>query len=418
MTEENRTTTERTGGARKARMIRDLEPRVPELGRVAIGRKSATNKTKGGHRLPEKLDYFLITGRERDSAGDFKVDLPLMEKLARLQEERTGQAVERDDRKIPKLTEIPIVVLSDEINGSLRAEYAYYSGRKRIADCDGETSTWYFDKAGAKFPKPRIGPCTGEHLKEDENGKTFFKLHATFGFAIVGGADSQRYGGVYKFRTTSIISLEQIVGSLRMIQGLTRGFLANIPLALVVKPMEVSPDGKASTVYVCHCELRAHDLNALQREVIQLAQVSASNSRELLALKSDLERIVNREEDEDEQADVASEFHPERSDEKAPTITITVPAAPSSSTPPPATESAPAAAPPATSTPAAAPPPKAPKPPKPAAAPAPAASAPPPSPPAPVAQAPAATTAPAEPPAPVAAQSDEPEDDPTDDLPF
>ncbi len=97
-------------------------------------------------------------------------------------------------------------------------------------------------------------------------------------------------GSVHKWRTTSIISIAQMVGSLQHIRQ-TVGVLQGLPLTLCMGPRQVSPDGKPTTVYVCWLELRAKDVGAVQTHALELAErrsqvrqlASAPEYRQLVA---------------------------------------------------------------------------------------------------------------------------------------
>lgn len=276
-------------------MIKGITPRLAELGKIRIGKKdSQERQSKGGGswRAPQKLDHFLVTGCGRDAKGDLKVDAKLMDRLAREFGDEDG-----------KLRQIPISLLSDDVDEVVTAAYCRYDGRALTARCDGETCTWLRNKDGQAIVK--AVPCTGEHEQKP------WKLHATLACVIASGEAS--WGGVYKFRTTSRITVDQLYGSLLHLQSLTGGILQGVPLRLVVRPIEVTPEGKATTVYVVHIELRGVDLNAVQQQALQMAQIRIANERQLRSVRTEylkLLRAPGEDEDDDEQADVAEEFDP------------------------------------------------------------------------------------------------------------
>lgn len=301
-------------------MIKGLQPRVTELGKIKIGKKEEQERTtsKGATwRAPQKLDHFLITTTQRDGRGDLITDEALMQRLA------TEHA--SDDGL---LREIPITLLSDDIGEVFQSNYVYYAGRKVIARSDGETITWLCDpKTLEPLAEPRVAQNRDRWVEtaKDGKGNRLFKPHGTLNCVIASA--SARWGGVYKFRTTSIISIEQLYGSLVHIQQLTGGVLQGIPLRLVVRPVEVSPDGKATTVYVVHVELRGSDLGEIQRQAVQLAQMRLTNARQLQAAKQEYLRLLRapgENEPEDEQADVAEEFHPGPQNAKPPEVARTI----------------------------------------------------------------------------------------------
>jgi hypothetical protein len=282
-------------------LIKNAKTRLPELGKVKIGEKEAQERqsAKGGTwRAPKKLDHFLITTLERDSRGDLKVDVDLMKKLA-------PEGCPVDQRGIPKLTEIPIVLLADELDDAIAQSYCFYPGKTLGGRCDGETCTWFIDAKGN--PRPPISkPCTGEHEREG------WKLHTRFNFGIASG--DARWGGFYSFRTTSEISAEQIPGSLAWLRERTFGVLQGLPLTLCVRPMQVAPDGKPSTVYVVHVEMRGMKIQDLQRQALEAVQTQTQYAKQFEAVRAESRRLLRApglDEDPVEQADVAEEFHPE-----------------------------------------------------------------------------------------------------------
>ena len=297
------------------KILESLRPTLAELGKIKIGGKGEERPTKSGgkFRLPEKHSYFTITGTDRDSAGDLKVDEALMKRLL----EKHGVDVTEDKKGTGKTTtrrlrEIPIALLSDAIEEVLQASYCFYDGRSMVARCDGETCVWYRDAKGNPIPEGKAIPCNKEHEKLGQDNKPRFKLHAKFLCTIADG--DARWGGVYVLRTTSKISLEQLFGTLQHIKALTSGILAGLPLRLVVRGIEVAPEGKSSTVYVVHVELRGADLNAVQQQALQMAQVRLRNAKELASVGQQYRALLSapgENEDAEEQADVAEEFHPE-----------------------------------------------------------------------------------------------------------
>lgn len=285
-------------------MLKGLQPRLTELGKIKIGQKEAGERTSAGGRAwraPQKLDHFLITTLERDAKGDLKQDAELMRRLAEASGSKDG-----------KLREIPISLLSDDIDEIVSAAYCWYDSKRIAARCDGETCTWFRDSRGNAIPEGRATPCDGEHERiKDDKGRLRFKIHGTLNCVIAAG--DARWGGVYKFRTTSRITVEQIYGSLQHLQLLTNGVLRGLPLRLVVRPIQVSPEGKTTTVYVVHIELLGRDLSAIQQQAIQIAQARNANLAQLQAAQHEYRKLLTApglDEPEDEQADVAAEFHP------------------------------------------------------------------------------------------------------------
>ena len=290
-------------------MLKTLKPRLVELGKIKIGKKednARTSQSGKSWRAPEKLDHFHVTTLERDARGDLKNDDGLMAQLAEAHASPDG-----------KLREIPIAVQSDEIEEILLANYVWYDGKRAVARCDGQNCTWLRDRNGNQISK--TVPCDGEHEKLDEKGNRRFKPHGTFHCVIASGG--ARWGGVYKFRTTSQITIEQLYGCLVHLKSLTGGVLQGLPLSLVVRPMQVAPQGKATTVYVVHVELRGNNLQEVQAQALQLAQYRVAHHRQIAASQAEFRKLLRApgvDEDDVEQEDVASEFTGVAPDVEAP----------------------------------------------------------------------------------------------------
>lgn len=281
---------------------KQLKPRIVELGRIKIGGLGAEKKSRAGstYRQPEKFDYFLITGNDRDVDGRLVVDAAAMEELA-------AAGLASPDGKIRQL---PIVLLSDDLEDVISAQWARYEGKRRLESCDGETRRIYAP-GGAVTERP----CDGaDHLAQG------WKLNAIFRCVLAAG--SARFGGFYSFRTTSMISTEQLLGGLLHIQQITGGVLAGIPLQLVVRPLQVAPDGKLTTVYVVHIEIRASTVADVQRQALEVARHQSAYAAQIAeargAYRAALALPAGPDEPEDEQAAVATEYYPETIERFAP----------------------------------------------------------------------------------------------------
>ena len=280
-------------------MIKGITPKLAEAGKIKIGGLGPERpKERGGtYRMPQKYDHFLITTTNRTPAGDLEIDNALM---AELEADTDGE-----------VRAIPIVLHSDEIDEVFPTAYALYSGRRCACRGDGETALKRELTKGDK--KQYTGasksvPCPCEYLKAatgpvcKPNGKLFCSI------AVTGAAIA---GAVHVWRTTSIISIEQMIGSLLQIRSIC-GTLRNVPLWLRVRPITVEPPGVkgAITVYCCHVELRAADIAVIQRNALDAAKLrrelgsDGREYREMLTLPA-------HDETTDEQSDIAQEFYPE-----------------------------------------------------------------------------------------------------------
>lgn len=295
-------------------MIKGLIPTLAEGGKIKIGGLGETRKgSNGNYRLPVKHDFFTITTTRRDGAGDLIVDEALMAELATDQD--------------GKVRELPIVLHDDEIENVFPTTYALYSGKKLFCRGDGEHAIRKEMRGNEWTGATSELKCPCEFL--GAKGKMTCKPHGTLhcSIRVPGRAVA---GSVYKWRTTSLISIQRMIGSLQQIQGIC-GTLCGIPLMLKLEPIDVAPpDAPASTVYCCHVELRAADIQAVQRDAIAASQmrakVRASIGYQALLAPPALDETP------EEQAEIAQEFHPEAevdtgeaaSDEQTATVNVLI----------------------------------------------------------------------------------------------
>lgn len=286
--------------------LRDLlTPKLVELGAVRIGTlgEERTSRAGGKWRAPMKLDHFIITQNTvRDSNGQLIRDDSLESRLKEEFKDADGA-----------LRQIPISLLSDDVEASLKCAYVHYRGKKLWARSDGVTLTSFFNfKDQTPLAEPTEVPWKDDFLDLRFNNAPMFKKHTKLEFVI--RMPEARWGGVYRFRTTSVITADQLYGSLLHLQRLTSGVITGMPLMLVVRPMIVHPDGKPTTVHVVHVELRGNDLTDLQTRALDLARFHRAHKVEMAALQRELGTLVSDpglDEDDDEQADIQQEFHPE-----------------------------------------------------------------------------------------------------------
>lgn len=294
-------------------MIKDLRIRTVELGKIKIGSKGPEITSARGttFRPPVKLDHFLVTGMDRDDAGDLRPDANLMRTLA------AAQGIKPEE-----IRELPIALLDDEIENVFPTAYVAYVGKTRLAQSDGEMIIWFCDpKTGEALPEPRVVPNRNEYVQTATTGSgdravRVFKPHGVLSCVIAAGAS--RFGGVYKFRTASMISIEQIYSGLMTIKNLTGGFLRNVPLRLVLRPVQVAPLGRPIKVHVVHVEMRGADLTDIQRQVLEVKRMEIANTRDLAEVQRSYIALLSApgaaEETPEEQADMNAEFAPETID--------------------------------------------------------------------------------------------------------
>lgn len=275
-------------------MIHGLRPKLAEAGKIKIGTLGEERPIRGTDRkfrLPVKQDHFTITRSIRGTDGILLADQALMDALPK---DKDG-----------KCRAIPIVLHSDLIEEVFPHEYAMYSGKSLACRGDGQRATrWAFDRE----TKQRLDktteiacPCTFLGAKGKLTCKPHGRLYCSI--AVPGAAIA---GAVHVWRTTSIISIEQMLGSLLQIRSLV-GALRGVPLTLRVLPLQVAPEGKPTTVYVCHVELRASDLVEVQRSVLERRKMEVALNGKTAVPRLAIAGL--EEEPEDEQHEVASEFY-------------------------------------------------------------------------------------------------------------
>jgi hypothetical protein len=283
-------------------MIKGIRPSLAEAGAIKIGRlgdEKTSKKTGKKFRQPMKLDHFLVTNKMRGNDENFQVNEPLMEAL------KTGWA-DSDGH----VRSIPIMLHSDVIDEVFPTNYAIYAGKKVACTGDGENAIQWAFKGKQRLDKNRKIKCPCKELTENRC-KPHGKLYCSI--ALPNHAVA---GAVFVWRTTGIISIQRMIGSLEQILA-TVGTLVHIPLVLKVQPVQVTPGGRTQTVYACHVELRAKDIVAVQKQAL-----AARESRKLLnppqIEMSELVRAPgSADEPEEEQEAVEAEFYPENGSEQS-----------------------------------------------------------------------------------------------------
>lgn len=276
-------------------MIHGLTPTLAEGGKIKIGGLGAERTSKSGnkYRVPLKFDHFLVTKTERDAKGDLARDQAIMDALPKDQD--------------GKVRAIPIVLHSDTLDEVFPTSYALYTGKRLGCRGDGQVAMrWEIDKAGNRTGKTQEIKCPCP-LLEEGTCKPHGTLHCSIAIESVAVA-----GVVHRWRTTSIISIKQMLGSLQQILSLC-GTLRGVPLWLRVQPKIVTPaDGPSTTVYCCHVELRAKDVLAIQTKALKALQMRrALGGDNLLEYRNLVAPPAGPQESAEEQEEIAAEFHPE-----------------------------------------------------------------------------------------------------------
>lgn len=273
------------------------QPALATAGHIKIGGLGEKRKKQNSNdtwQMPVKFNHFLITKTTRGDDGNLEPDIDLMSDLEPQWADRDG-----------KIRQLPIVLHSDDIREVFPAKLAYYNGKSLLCSGDGRDAVRHkIDKQTGKRVSSYGVPCPCEHSSlVAEGGKC--KPHATLHCSIVVPGRGL-FGSVYRWRTTSAISIRRMMGSLQQVQGVV-GSLCGVQLVLVVS--EVQLVGKAP-VHVCHVELRERLFEA-QRDVLAMAQQRRDVAAAVAGRPVRLTVLQpgGDHEDEDEQASVAAEFH-------------------------------------------------------------------------------------------------------------
>ena len=149
--------------------------------------------------------------------------------------------------------------------------------------------------------KPHKCPC---EFLDDRSCKAHGILYCSIrvpGMAVA--------GSIHTFRTTSIISIQRIIGSLMQIKKAV-GMLQGLPLTLAVQPVQLD----TGTVYCAHIELHAIDIVEAQKTALAAAQMRAGLLGEVAELNKSYRAMLKApasvDEPEEEQEAIADEFHP------------------------------------------------------------------------------------------------------------
>ncbi len=188
-------------------MLKGLALTPPVIGRISIGKVVEKN----GKRLPEKDDEFTLTSQVQSRDG--WINHPLDEQL-------------RKD-KSAKLRSIPVRLLFDDPDLSLRAHYTVFdrdTGRPLCVG-DGETCKRSTISGMQSYPCPAPPSCP---LAEGGRCKPYGRLHVRIDMDEAGSDEL----GSFVLRTTGFNSIRTLSARLRYFHALSGGLLSALPLEL------------------------------------------------------------------------------------------------------------------------------------------------------------------------------------------
>jgi rubrerythrin len=280
-------------------MIKNLTPRLAEIGRIKIGGvgEERTSQAGGKYRAPVKYDCFVITGMNRGKDGNFERD----------------QAVHAQVGEKP--TELEIVLLYNEEPGkeslNFRTQYAFYQGKKCLCRGDGEKGIEVVDFNTGEYKE--VG-CPCNRLELDKNP---CKPHGVLNCLL---RSAEIAGGVWKFSTTSWNSISNIIGSLKFLTACTGGKLAGIPLTMkYFKKATFTPKGDPTTIGVVGLFFKGSPVQMLEAAIkTERMRLEAGIRMDTLAIevRKDFERGKADEEPLDR--DEIEEFHPDQAGQADP----------------------------------------------------------------------------------------------------
>ena len=284
--------------------------KLPIKGHIKIGKKGEIRKSSkpGGNdwQPPMKLDHFVITTLERDKDNNFVRDDALHKVLA----EKYGE----------RPTVLPIQLIYND----LELNYSDYLGAWR-----GKTR-WCFSDGCTGLAERLIGDgpnygterqevaCPCERLTDTAYSKADkCKPHGRLDCIIEGALT---VGGVYRFDTTSWGTCEGLESSLDFIRKVTGGRLAGLPLNLTIsKQTKTNPaTNQPVEVYIVGVEYRG-SLEELRLSMIRQLEADRSFFTRIAAIEAKVPRNNIRDLNEEEQVDLAEEFHPDAVAETAQT---------------------------------------------------------------------------------------------------
>lgn len=235
----------------------------PILGRISIGKVVEKN----GKRLPEKEDQFTITSQIQSKDGWIKH--PLDEQLrAKLSAANNGQQSitnsnsnahgnSNSPSQPPKLRSIPVRMIFNDPELSLRAEYTLFDRQTGRPLCigNGETCQRQTPNGIEQHPCPSPDRCP---LAQGGLCKAFGRLYVNL--------DESDEFGTFIFRTTGINSIRTLAARLSYYQAASGDLLSCLPLQLILRGKSTTQSYRTPIYYV---DLTLRDNISLQEAITQ-----------------------------------------------------------------------------------------------------------------------------------------------------
>lgn len=229
----------------------------PILGRISIGKVVEKN----GKRLPEKDDQFTITSQIQSKDGWIKhpLDEQLRTKLSSANNEQQSNATSNSNAPspTPKLRSIPVRMIFNDPELSLRAEYTLFDRQTGRPLCigNGETCQRQTPNGIEQHPCPSPERCP---LAQGGLCKAFGRLYVNL--------DESDEFGTFIFRTTGINSIRTLAARLSYYQAASGDLLSCLPLQLILRGKSTTQSYRTPIYYV---DLTLRDSISLQEAITQ-----------------------------------------------------------------------------------------------------------------------------------------------------
>jgi hypothetical protein len=204
-------------------MLKGLAITPPVVGRISIGKVVEKN----GKRLPEKSDEFSITTQIQTKDGWMLHPL--------------NQSLRKDGNASAKLRSIPVRVMFNDPDLSLRASYHYFDRQTGRPLCvgNGETCKRSTVDGIQELPCPGPDAC---HLGQGGLCKPYGRLNV-----LIGDEDEL---GSFIFRTTGHNSIRTLTARLKYFHAVSGGHLATLPMELRLRGKSTTQSHRAPIYYV------------------------------------------------------------------------------------------------------------------------------------------------------------------------
>ncbi|WP_151813859.1 recombination directionality factor [Acinetobacter ursingii] len=233
-------------------MIKGLMITPPILGRISIGKVIEKN----GKRLPEKDDQFTITSQIQSKEGWVKhpLDEQLRTKISTSNSNKPQPP--SSQTQTPKLRSIPVRMIFNDPELSLRAEYTLFDRQTGRPLCIGNGESCQRQTPNGIEQHPCLSP---ERCPLAQGGlcKAFARLYVNL--------DESDEFGTFIFRTTGINSIRTLAARLSYYQAASGDLLSCLPLQLILRGKSTTQSYRTPIYYV---DLTLRDNISLQQAII------------------------------------------------------------------------------------------------------------------------------------------------------